>query len=73
MPMTPTHVYFPFWHLEVRKNLFKISDEQLNIVHKNIGNHVCLLNREQVVDRHALNVIHWIGESVRHVYCHLFN
>jgi hypothetical protein len=40
-------------------------------MHKNFGNHMCLLNREQVVDRHALQVIHWIGESVQHVYCHV--
>jgi hypothetical protein len=36
----------------------------LNIVLKTIGIHVCLLNREHIVDRHALQVIHWIGESV---------
>jgi hypothetical protein len=31
-------------------------------MHKNIGNHVHLLNREHVVDRDALQVTHWIGE-----------
>jgi hypothetical protein len=34
---------------------------------------MCLVNREQVVDSHALQVIDWIGASVRYVYCHVLN
>jgi hypothetical protein len=34
---------------------------------------MCMLNHEQEVDCHALQVIHWIGESVQPVYCHVLS
>lgn len=44
--------------------MYKHSGKQLNIVYKTDKCHVRLLNRKHVIDRHALKLIHWIGESV---------
>lgn len=39
----------------------------------NRQNHVCLLNRKHLVDRLALRLIHWIGQSVLRKCCHMLN
>ena len=44
--------------------MYKFSDKTLNIVYKTEKNHVRLLNRKHFIDRHALRLIHLIGESV---------
>jgi hypothetical protein len=59
--------------VEPNLSIFVSWSKKLNIVHKTIVMRVCWLNREHVVDRHALQVIHWIGEYFWHMYCHVFN
>lgn len=46
----------------VKTKLCIFFDKQLDIVYKIHKNHVCLLKRKHVVDRHALRLIQWIGE-----------
>lgn len=52
--------YFTFFSKNQVVHFF--SDKQLDIVYKIHKNHVCLLKRKHVVDRHALRLIQWIGE-----------
>lgn len=44
--------------------MYKYSGNQLDIVYKTDKNHMRFLNRKHIVDRHALQLIHTIGESV---------
>lgn len=56
------YVIFPFLPFKVQNKLYKFSGKQLNIVYKTATNHVYVLKSQHVVDRHALRLIHWIGE-----------
>lgn len=57
------YVNFPILLSLVKTKLcIFFSDKQLDIVYKIHKNHVCLLKRKHVVDRHALRLIQWIGE-----------
>lgn len=56
------YVIFPFLLSLVKTKFCIFSDKQLDIVYKIHKNHVCLLKRKHVVDRHALRLIQWIGE-----------
>lgn len=67
------YVIFPFLPSKVKIKMYKHSGKQLNIVYKTDKYHVRLLNRKYVIDRHALQLIHWIGESVCRKYCHVLN
>jgi hypothetical protein len=70
MSVGPNLSIFASWS---KKQVVEFSCEQLNMVLKTIGIQVCLLNCEHVVDRHALHVIYWIGESVWQMNCHVLN